>query len=119
VVPINVPGRKGKVTVFKDEEIYREGVEASALAKLRPVFNKDGTVRAKKLYVDNHLLPLPTVYSVARDSACYAKFPSASNETPAFINCTDSIDAILSSHNEHPNTLTAIHLIRDIFLTAR
>ncbi|RTZ96224.1 MAG: thiolase family protein [Deltaproteobacteria bacterium] len=46
VVPINVPGRKGKVTVFKDEEIYREGVEASALAKLKPVFNKDGTVTA-------------------------------------------------------------------------
>jgi acetyl-CoA C-acetyltransferase len=46
VVPINVPGRKGKVTVFKDEEIYREGVEVASLAKLRPVFNKDGTVTA-------------------------------------------------------------------------
>ncbi len=46
IVPINVPGRKGKITVFKTEEIYREGVEAASLAKLRPVFNKDGTVTA-------------------------------------------------------------------------
>jgi acetyl-CoA C-acetyltransferase len=34
------------VTVFKDEEIYREGVTAESLAKLRPVFNRDGTVTA-------------------------------------------------------------------------
>jgi len=46
IVPIEVPGRKGKVTVFKDEEIYREGVTAASLSKLRPVFNKDGTVTA-------------------------------------------------------------------------
>ncbi len=46
VVPVEVPGRKGKVTVFKDEEIYREGVTAESLAKLRPVFNRDGTVTA-------------------------------------------------------------------------
>jgi acetyl-CoA C-acetyltransferase len=46
IVPIEVPGRKGKVTVFKDEEIYREGVKPGSLAKLRPVFNKDGTVTA-------------------------------------------------------------------------
>lgn len=46
IVPIEVPGRKGAVNVFKDEEIYREGVTAESLAKLRPVFNKDGTVTA-------------------------------------------------------------------------
>ncbi|MBC8443488.1 MAG: acetyl-CoA C-acyltransferase [Deltaproteobacteria bacterium] len=46
VVPIEVPGRKGQVMVFKDEEIYREGVTPDSLAKLRPVFNKDGTVTA-------------------------------------------------------------------------
>ncbi len=46
IVPIEVPGRKGKVTIFKDEEIYREGVTPESLAKLRPVFNKDGTVTA-------------------------------------------------------------------------
>lgn len=46
IVPIEVPGRKGAVTVFKDEEIYREGVSADSLAKLPPVFNRDGTVTA-------------------------------------------------------------------------
>jgi acetyl-CoA C-acetyltransferase len=46
IVPIEVPGRKGKVTVFKNEEIYREGMTVSSLAKLKPVFNKDGTVTA-------------------------------------------------------------------------
>ncbi len=46
IVPVEVPGRKGQVTVFKDEEIYREGVTPDSLAKLRPVFNRDGTVTA-------------------------------------------------------------------------
>jgi acetyl-CoA C-acetyltransferase len=46
IVPIEIPGRKGAVTVFKDEEIYRAGVTAESLAKLRPVFNRDGTVTA-------------------------------------------------------------------------
>jgi acetyl-CoA C-acetyltransferase len=46
IVPVEVPGRKGQVNVFKDEEIYRSGVTAASLAKLSPVFNKDGTVTA-------------------------------------------------------------------------
>ncbi|MGD2268909.1 MAG: acetyl-CoA C-acyltransferase [Desulfobacterales bacterium] len=46
IVPIEVPGRKGAVNVFKDEEIYRSGVTAESLAKLSPVFNKDGTITA-------------------------------------------------------------------------
>ena len=46
IVPVEVPGRKGQVNVFKDEEIYRSGVTAESLAKLPPVFNKDGTVTA-------------------------------------------------------------------------
>jgi acetyl-CoA C-acetyltransferase len=46
IVPIEVPGRKGEVNVFKEEEIFRSGVTAESLAKLRPVFNKDGTVTA-------------------------------------------------------------------------
>lgn len=46
IVPVEIPGRKGQVTVFKDEEIYREGVTADSLGKLRPVFNRDGTVTA-------------------------------------------------------------------------
>ena len=46
IVPIEVSGRKGQVTVFKDEEIVREGVTQESLAKLRPVFKKDGTITA-------------------------------------------------------------------------
>lgn len=46
IVPVDVPGRKDQVNIFKDEEIYREGVVVEALAKLRPVFNKDGTITA-------------------------------------------------------------------------
>jgi acetyl-CoA C-acetyltransferase len=46
IVPVDVPGRKGQVNTFKDEEIFREGVTAESLAKLRPVFNKDGTITA-------------------------------------------------------------------------
>jgi len=45
VVPVEVPGRKGP-TLFKDEEIFREGVTAASLAKLPAVFTKDGTVTA-------------------------------------------------------------------------
>jgi len=46
IIPIEIPGRKGAVTVFKDEEIYREGVTAESLSKLRAVFTKDGTITA-------------------------------------------------------------------------
>jgi acetyl-CoA C-acetyltransferase len=42
IVPIEVKGRKGQVTVFDTEEIYREGVTADSLAKLKPVFKRDG-----------------------------------------------------------------------------
>ncbi len=46
VLPIEVKARKGKVTVFDTEEIYREGVTAEGLAKLKPVFRKEGTITA-------------------------------------------------------------------------
>ena len=46
IVPVEVPGRKGQVTVFKDEEIYRSGVTPESLAKLPAVFTKGGTVTA-------------------------------------------------------------------------
>jgi acetyl-CoA C-acetyltransferase len=46
IVPIEVSGRKGQVNVFKDEEIFREGVTVESMAKLKPVFNKDGTITA-------------------------------------------------------------------------
>ena len=46
IVPIEVPGRRGQVNIFEEEEIFRTGVTPESLAKLRPVFNKDGTVTA-------------------------------------------------------------------------
>jgi len=46
VAPVEIKGRKGKVDIFKDEEIYRAGMTAESLAKLPPVFRKDGTITA-------------------------------------------------------------------------
>jgi acetyl-CoA C-acetyltransferase len=46
IVPIEVPGKKGAVTVFKDEEIYREGMTPAGMAKLPTVFSKTGTITA-------------------------------------------------------------------------
>lgn len=46
VVPVEIPGKKGAVTLFKDEEIYRAGVTAESLGNLPPVFKKDGTITA-------------------------------------------------------------------------
>jgi acetyl-CoA C-acetyltransferase len=42
IVPVEIKGRKGQVTIFDSEEIFREGVTPESLAKLRPVFKKDG-----------------------------------------------------------------------------
>ncbi len=42
IAPVEIKARKGKVTVFDVEEIYREGVTAESLAELPPVFKKDG-----------------------------------------------------------------------------
>ena len=46
ILPVEVPVGKGKTEVFDTEEIPREGISAEKLAKLRPVFKKDGTVTA-------------------------------------------------------------------------
>jgi acetyl-CoA C-acetyltransferase len=45
IVPVEVSGRKGKVTVAEDEH-PRDGVTVEGLAKLPPVFRKNGTVHA-------------------------------------------------------------------------
>ncbi|MBV5264710.1 acetyl-CoA C-acetyltransferase [Pinisolibacter aquiterrae] len=45
IVPVTVKSRKGDVVVDTDEFI-RDGVTVEALAKLRPAFNKEGTVTA-------------------------------------------------------------------------
>ncbi|NOQ19869.1 MAG: acetyl-CoA C-acyltransferase [Desulfobacterales bacterium] len=46
IVPVEVPGRKGQAHLFKDEEIFRAGITAESLAKLKPVFNREGTITA-------------------------------------------------------------------------
>jgi acetyl-CoA C-acetyltransferase len=45
IAPVTIKGRKGDTIVDRDEYI-RDGVEAAALAGLRPAFRKDGTVTA-------------------------------------------------------------------------
>ncbi len=45
IAPVTVRGRKGETVVDTDEYI-REGVTVEDLARLRPVFRKDGTVTA-------------------------------------------------------------------------
>jgi acetyl-CoA C-acetyltransferase len=46
IVPIEIPGRKGQVTVFSQDEFPRFGTTAESLGKLRPAFKKDGSVSA-------------------------------------------------------------------------
>ncbi|WP_263368305.1 acetyl-CoA C-acetyltransferase [Edaphobacter bradus] len=46
VVPVEVPGKKGAVTVVKRDESVRDDASMEALAALRPAFKKDGTVTA-------------------------------------------------------------------------
>jgi acetyl-CoA C-acetyltransferase len=45
IVPVTVKGRKGDVVVADDEYI-KEGVTLESIAKLRPAFDKEGTVTA-------------------------------------------------------------------------
>jgi acetyl-CoA C-acetyltransferase len=46
VVPVEIPGRKGEVTVFSKDESIREGTSMETLAKLPPIVRKDGVVTA-------------------------------------------------------------------------
>jgi acetyl-CoA C-acetyltransferase len=46
IVPVEIPGRKGTVTIFDTDEGPRAGTTAEGLAKLRPVFSKDGRTTA-------------------------------------------------------------------------
>jgi len=46
IVPVEVPGRKGKVTVVDTDEGPRADTSVETLAKLRPAFQKDGSVTA-------------------------------------------------------------------------
>jgi acetyl-CoA C-acetyltransferase len=46
IVPVEVPGRKGQGTIFSQDEFPRFGTTTESLGKLRPSFNKNGTVTA-------------------------------------------------------------------------
>lgn len=46
ILPVEVPVGKGKTEIFDTEEIPREGVTKEKIAKMVPVFKKDGTVTA-------------------------------------------------------------------------
>jgi acetyl-CoA C-acetyltransferase len=46
IVPVEVPGRRGAVTIVDTDECPRAGTSLEALGKLRPAFEKDGSVTA-------------------------------------------------------------------------
>jgi acetyl-CoA C-acetyltransferase len=46
IVPVTIPQRKGDPLVFKADEFPRHGTTAETLAKLKPAFDKEGTVTA-------------------------------------------------------------------------
>ncbi len=46
IVPVQIPGRKGEVTVFSADEGPRKDTSLESLAKLKPVFKADGKVTA-------------------------------------------------------------------------
>lgn len=46
IIPIEIPQRKGDPVVFDTDEFPRHGTTAEGLAKLRPAFDKEGSVTA-------------------------------------------------------------------------
>ena len=44
IIPVSIPQRKGDPIVFDADEFPRHGTTAEGLAKLRPAFDKEGTV---------------------------------------------------------------------------
>ncbi len=46
IVPVEITGRKGKVTIFDADETFRRDTSLEALSNLKPVFQKDGRVTA-------------------------------------------------------------------------
>jgi acetyl-CoA C-acetyltransferase len=46
ILPVEIPGRKGKVTIVDTDEHIRADVSLEDMARLRPAFAKDGTVTA-------------------------------------------------------------------------
>lgn len=42
IVPVEVKGRKGKITVVEEDEYIKDGTTMETLSKLRPAFKRDG-----------------------------------------------------------------------------
>ena len=69
VVAVNVPGKKGAVTVFARDESVREDASLEALAALKPAFKKDGTVTAGNAPGVNDAAAALVVMSAEREKA--------------------------------------------------
>ncbi len=46
ITPVEIPGRKGEVTIFNKDEGPRKDTSVESLAKLKPVFKSDGKITA-------------------------------------------------------------------------
>ena len=46
IIPVNIPQRKGDPIIFDQDEFPRAGVTAGSIGRMRPAFNKEGTVTA-------------------------------------------------------------------------
>ena len=46
IIPVSIPQRKGDPVIFDKDEFPRHGTTAEGLAKLRPAFDREGTVTA-------------------------------------------------------------------------
>lgn len=46
IVPVEIPQRKGEPVIFDTDEFPKAGVTAESLGKMRPAFDKEGTVTA-------------------------------------------------------------------------
>jgi len=46
ILPVEIPGKKGKITIVDTDEHIRADVSLDDMARLRPAFAKDGTVTA-------------------------------------------------------------------------
>jgi acetyl-CoA C-acetyltransferase len=70
ILPIEIPGRKGQTTIVDTDEHVRPEVRLEDMAKLRPAFDKNGTVTADASTTG----PGPSTTGLAlRPFAVYAK----------------------------------------------
>ena len=69
IVSVEIPQRKGDPVIFAVDEFPRHGTTAEQLAKLRPAFNKDGTVTAGNASGINDGAAAVVVMSAAKAAA--------------------------------------------------